>query len=77
MNTTGDEIVAPGEPIRPGAVYDSNAAILAAAVEEAGGCAKPLGIGTEPAHSGLNARRGLRAVRAQTAKIADSMAVVM
>src|SRR4051812_10101979 len=28
--STGDEIVAPGEPIRPGAVYDSNAAILAA-----------------------------------------------
>ncbi|MFP3526943.1 molybdopterin molybdotransferase, partial [Pantoea sp. SIMBA_072] len=35
--STGDEIVAPGEPIRPGAVYDSNAAILAAAVEELGG----------------------------------------
>ena len=34
-------------PIRPGAVYDSNAAILAAAVEEAGGCAKPLGIGPD------------------------------
>jgi putative molybdopterin biosynthesis protein len=45
--STGDEIVAPGEPIRPGAVYDSNAAILAAAVEEAGGCAKPLGIGPD------------------------------
>src|SRR5215831_4499393 len=43
----GDEIVAPGQPIRPGAVYDSNAAILAAAVEEAGGCAKPLGIGPD------------------------------
>jgi putative molybdopterin biosynthesis protein len=45
--STGDEIVAPGRPIRPGAVYDSNAAILAAAVEEAGGCAKPLGIGPD------------------------------
>ncbi len=45
--STGDEIVAPGEPIRPGAVYDSNAAILAAAVEEAGGGAKPLGIGPD------------------------------
>ena len=45
--STGDEIVAPGEPIRPGTVYDSNAAILAAAVEEAGGCAKPLGIGPD------------------------------
>src|SRR5271169_4708374 len=45
--STGDEIVAPGEPIRPGAVYDSNAAILAAAVEEAGGSAQPLGIGPD------------------------------
>ena len=45
--STGDEIVAPGKPIRPGAVYDSNAAILAAAVEEAGGNPKPLGIGPD------------------------------
>ena len=45
--STGDEIVAPGKPIRPGAVYDSNAAILAAAVEEAGGMPKPLGIGPD------------------------------
>ncbi|HEX3860538.1 MAG TPA: molybdopterin biosynthesis protein [Stellaceae bacterium] len=45
--STGDEIVAPGEPIRPGAVFDSNAAILAAAVEEAGGSAQPLGIGPD------------------------------
>jgi putative molybdopterin biosynthesis protein len=45
--STGDEIVAPGKPIRPGAVYDSNAAIIAAAVEEAGGVPKPLGIGAD------------------------------
>ncbi len=45
--STGDEIVAPGMPIRPGAVYDSNAAILAAAVEEVGGIPKPLGIGPD------------------------------
>ena len=45
--STGDEIVAPGKPLRPGAVYDSNAAILAAAVEEAGGIAKPFGIGPD------------------------------
>jgi putative molybdopterin biosynthesis protein len=45
--STGDEIVAPGEPLRLGGVYDSNAAILAAAVEEAGGCARPLGIGPD------------------------------
>ncbi len=35
--STGDELVALGEPLRPGAVYDSNGAIIAAAVREAGG----------------------------------------
>jgi putative molybdopterin biosynthesis protein len=45
--STGDEIVAPGEPIQPGMVYDSNAAILAAAVEEVGGTAQPFGIGPD------------------------------
>jgi putative molybdopterin biosynthesis protein len=34
---TGDELVQPGESLRPGAVYDSNTAIIAAAVAEAGG----------------------------------------
>ena len=45
--STGDEIVAVGHPIRPGAVYDSNAAIIGAAVEEAGGIVVPLGIGPD------------------------------
>ncbi|HXC11514.1 MAG TPA: molybdopterin biosynthesis protein [Stellaceae bacterium] len=45
--STGDEIIAPGAPMRPGAVFDSNAAILAAAVEEAGGVSCPLGIGAD------------------------------
>jgi putative molybdopterin biosynthesis protein len=45
--STGDEIIAPGELIRPGAVYDFNAAILAAAVEEAGGIPCPLGTGPD------------------------------
>jgi putative molybdopterin biosynthesis protein len=35
--STGDELVPPGAPLRPAAVYDSNGAILAAAVREAGG----------------------------------------
>jgi putative molybdopterin biosynthesis protein len=35
--STGDELVRPGEPLRPAAVYDSNGAIVAAAVSEAGG----------------------------------------
>ncbi len=42
--STGDEIIAPGESMRPGAVYDSNAAIIAAAVEELGGEPVSLGI---------------------------------
>jgi len=35
--STGDEIVQPGEAMRPGLVYDSNGRILADAVAEAGG----------------------------------------
>jgi len=35
--STGDELAALGAPLRPGAVYDSNGAIIAAAVREAGG----------------------------------------
>jgi putative molybdopterin biosynthesis protein len=42
--STGNEIVAPGAPLRPGAVYDSNAAIIGAAVEELGGLAAHLGV---------------------------------
>ena len=41
--STGNEIVAPGNPLRPGAVYDSNAAIIGAAVEELGGTPVHLG----------------------------------
>ena len=44
--STGDEIVAAGEPLRAGAVYDSNAVILADAVREAGG--EPLLLGIVP-----------------------------
>jgi putative molybdopterin biosynthesis protein len=42
--STGNEIVAPGTPLRPGAVYDSNAAIIGAAVEELGGVPVHLGV---------------------------------
>jgi putative molybdopterin biosynthesis protein len=42
--STGDELVAPGAPLKPGAVYDSNAAILAAAISETGGDPVPFGI---------------------------------
>jgi molybdopterin molybdotransferase/putative molybdopterin biosynthesis protein len=35
--STGDELVAPGSPLKPAGVYDGNGAIIAAAVAEAGG----------------------------------------
>jgi putative molybdopterin biosynthesis protein len=44
--STGDELVEPGKPLKAGAVYDSNGAIIAAAVEEAGG--EPVGFGAFP-----------------------------
>jgi putative molybdopterin biosynthesis protein len=44
--STGDELVAPGSPLRPAGVYDSNGAIVAAAVAEAGG--EPVAFGAFP-----------------------------
>ena len=44
--STGDELVAPGSPLKPAGVYDSNGAIIAAAVAEAGG--EPLALGAYP-----------------------------
>jgi len=41
--STGDELVAPGAPLRPAGVYDSNGALIAAAVAEAGGEPVPFG----------------------------------
>ena len=41
--STGDELVAPGEALEPAGIYDSNGAIIAAAVTEAGG--KPIALG--------------------------------
>jgi putative molybdopterin biosynthesis protein len=35
--STGDELVVPGNPLKPAGVYDSNGAIIAAAIAEAGG----------------------------------------
>src|SRR5207253_1900215 len=42
--STGNELIEPGTPLKPGLVYDSNATILADAVAELGGEAVPLGI---------------------------------
>ena len=41
--STGDELIALGDELRPGGVYDSNGAILAAAIAEAGGEAVAFG----------------------------------
>jgi len=41
--STGDELVEPGRPLKPASVYDSNGAILAAAIIEAGGEPVPFG----------------------------------
>src|SRR6185295_7224018 len=42
--STGDEIVSPGAPLPLGAIYDSNAAIIGAAVAELGGEPVQLGV---------------------------------
>ena len=42
--STGDEIIAPGKPMRPAKVYDSNGQVLADAVQELGGEPVRLGI---------------------------------
>jgi molybdopterin molybdotransferase/putative molybdopterin biosynthesis protein len=42
--STGDEIIAPGEPMQPAKVYDSNAQVLVDAVRELGGEPKRFGI---------------------------------
>ncbi len=44
--STGDELVALGKPLRQAGVYDSNGAIIAAAVTEAGG--EPVALGAFP-----------------------------
>jgi putative molybdopterin biosynthesis protein len=42
--STGNEIIAPGEPMRPAAVYDSNSQVLSDAVKELGGLPRFWGI---------------------------------
>jgi len=44
--STGGEVVAPGEPLPPGKIYDINAHTLCAAVREAGG--EPINLGIVP-----------------------------
>jgi molybdopterin molybdotransferase len=42
--STGDELVMPGEPLRPGAIYNSNRATLIACVQALGGLCEDLGL---------------------------------
>ncbi|HEY8567156.1 MAG TPA: molybdopterin biosynthesis protein [Beijerinckiaceae bacterium] len=44
--STGDELAAPGEPLRPGAIHDANGPIIAAALAE-NGC-EPVSFGAVP-----------------------------
>jgi putative molybdopterin biosynthesis protein len=62
--STGDEIIAPGEPMQPARIYDSNAQVLADAVRELGGEPRRLGIVRDDAHA-------LRAVVRQALEDAD------
>jgi putative molybdopterin biosynthesis protein len=59
--STGDELVPLGESLRPGGVYDSNGAIISAAITEAGGEPKPYGAFPDDAGKlGQVVRRALR-----------------
>src|SRR5580658_2491913 len=49
--STGDEIIAPGEAMQPGKVYDSNGQVLADAVRELGGEPRRLGIARDDSDS--------------------------
>lgn len=59
--STGDELVAPGGALAPGRVYDSNGAIIAAAIAEAGG--EPVPFGAFPDDEAA-LERGMRAALA-------------
>jgi len=65
--STGDEILPPGEAMRPGMVFDSNAQILADAVRELGG---------EPLRLGIVAD-DLAALRASVARSLDQADLVL
>jgi putative molybdopterin biosynthesis protein len=49
--STGDELIAPGNKLKPAAIYDSNGPIVAASVAENGGEAVPYGIVSDNAEA--------------------------
>ena len=65
--STGDEIIAPGEPMQPAKVYDSNAQVLADAVRELGG---------EPTRFGIT-RDDLNALRTTLQSALETCDVVL
>lgn len=56
--STGSELVAPGTPLRPGQIYESNGPMLAAAVEDAGGEAELLRFVPDDVEEFLDRLRG-------------------
>jgi molybdopterin molybdotransferase len=59
---TGDELVAPGQPLGPGKIYDANSYSIGAAVQQAGGIPLLLGIAPdEPTALREKIREGLQA----------------
>ena len=59
--STGDELVEPGLPLGPGQIYDSNRAMLVAAVRTAGGLPVDLGMAQDsPAHLMEQIQHGLQ-----------------
>ena len=61
IQSTGDELVAPGEPLGPGQIHDANGVALAAAVAEAGG--EPLVLARERDDAGSIERALTEAAR--------------
>jgi molybdopterin molybdotransferase len=56
--STGSELVAPGTPLLPGQIYESNGPMLAAAVEDAGGVAELLRFVPDDVEEFLGVLRG-------------------
>ncbi|MEP3245897.1 MAG: gephyrin-like molybdotransferase Glp [Sneathiella sp.] len=58
--STGDELVRPGEPVGPNQIISSNALLVAAMIEKAGGIAIDLGIALDNEHSLRQMTEGAR-----------------
>lgn len=61
--STGDEVVPPGEPLRPGQIRDSNSSLLAALVQESGGNPVLLGVARDELGEMRSRLRGMDSAR--------------